>query len=727
MTKSHKELYSQHPEYNARLNEKLSLLYKGGFAIQQRANLFLEQLQGLEDGKAYQRRLKSVAYIPYLSEFITQFGASLFSEELEVKQPVDAADTSTLGEAADDDYYKDFLQACDLMGRPLHQFMHEAFETALHQLKVYIGIDFPKNETGYSPLNRLMEKQMGMDAAYLYTIPYETVIDWKCDEQGNFVWLKMFEECQHNDDPLAEPKHYYRFKIWTLKNGKGHWQVWETEIMPMNKTVSSSTKYTMKEEGDTSFPAIPIYDFCVPQGYHVGQQIGSICQEHYQRRSFMVSNANKTCVSLGVVKLGPEIGAPGDAIPADIEPMDSSQTLRSKLESDGWTVVRKTAEWEDDIEIVEAKGESHKFIAEELKHLVEAMMQTLRQMNMTATAQQKALGRSASSKQMDQHGTSMLLSVYKTLVTEFVRRLMSLLAAGRGREEKIAWVVEGLSTAEPPQDRKDIVDEVVQLGVDIKKLPDIFQSRYYNKIANELLDNSLSDKEKLELQEKIEEMVISGGMQEQPMDPSQSNNPGNTPANKKGAVSGSDPSTDDSDSPLIGESGNMAGFDGMHLADAEHVDPQVVYDQLAEDYKEKDIQFVLSIDWVGPVEVPLTSIDFSNSHNWAASEDQDHVNDFADQLSQGIDTKPIILVNSPSNNKKMAILDGHHRALAHFQAGKDIPAYVGNIGKLTDDMKKLHSRQASSKQESSQQEQSIQKEASQQVAKSETAKNGKTK
>ena len=183
-------------------------------------------------------------------------------------------------------------------------------------------------------------------------------------------------------------------EIRTVKLGKASWELWRSRIMPLTEKWTINTKYTLVEQSSSSFPSIPIWDFQMRKGYHVGSQIGTMCQEHYQRRSFLVSNTNKTCCAVGVLSLGPEVGAPGDAIPADIEPHGSPKSLRKQKEDDGWVVIRDI----DTVEIVEAKGESHKFIADDLKHLTESMAQTLHQMNMTAKANLRNQARSAQSK-----------------------------------------------------------------------------------------------------------------------------------------------------------------------------------------------------------------------------------------------------------------------------------------------------------------------------------------
>ena len=105
---------------------------------------------------------------------------------------------------------------------------------------------------------------------------------------------------------------------------------------------------------------------------------------------------------------------------------------------------------------------------------------------------------------------------------------------------------------------------------------------------------------------------------------------------------------------------------------------------------------------------------------------------FAQKMSDEGFSKPIVLVNNPSNDNKMQIVDGHHRALGALQNGTPVPAYIGQIGSDRGPWDKLHNKQAGSKEASSQQqsnqnESSIQKQASKQVSKSETAVNGRTK
>ena len=160
----------------------------------------------------------------------------------------------------------------------------------------------------------------------------------------------------------------------------------------------------------------------------------------------------------------------------------------------------------------------------------------------------------------------------------------------------------------------------------------------------------------------------------------------------------------------MGPAGQPLLPDNAHHQTGQHVDANLVFKTISGDYKDKDIQWIYHCAWVGPVEVPLGSIDFSNKDNWQASEDIDHVQHFVDMLEDGEQLKPVILVNNPSQDAKFLVVDGHHRSLACLQKGIPVVAYVGQVGSDTGPWDTLHDGQdGSSKQKSSQQSSSKQK------------------
>lgn len=105
-----------------------------------------------------------------------------------------------------------------------------------------------------------------------------------------------------------------------------------------------------------------------------------------------------------------------------------------------------------------------------------------------------------------------------------------------------------------------------------------------------------------------------------------------------------------------------------------------VYEQLAEDYPPSAMDWIVdgSVVWTGPAQVPLADIDFSNAETWRASSEPKKVKKFAKRIRKG-DRKPVILVKTPGN-RRLIVIDGHHRSLAYRSIGEPVTAYVGTAG-----------------------------------------------
>lgn len=708
-----KVLNQKNSSYDPLKIEKSCLLYKGGYEIMAQANKFLiKELS--ESQKTYEQRLKCSSYLPFLSQFVDHFSASLFSDELTVSQASDANDPNTLGDSSDEDFYKIFSSNCDGMNNSLHNFMKDTFTESLYSKCAYVGIDFDKSDK--IPVNLIEEEVLGLGRAYLYCIDPLSVIDWKKDPSNNkFIWIKTTYDQVLQSDPLKPPTHKVCFKIWTMRDDKAYWEVYESKELPLDKFPQDTDDFKRKDFGSTSFTEIPIFELQIPKGLHIGNKLGPVCEEFFNRRSLLVSHMNKTCIAVPFFQLGSEISAPGEALPSEVQQNPNrAHNTRFDLENKGFVVGGSG----DKFSIIESEGKSHALFDKHINDLVEKMHQLINQMAQSASSNNKALSRSALSKKEDRHSTEILLSAYARSVKDFVKEIYQCISSAR--HESIIWTINGLSTF-VEEDRDTIIAEVTAIAGKnpvLDLIPsETFRKKYLSRLATALIGTS-SPEEEQQIQSEIE-----NGVENQEHAQLSS---GQRVASTGDTLQDEAKSTDPKDQQFIqsmamGPKGQPLLPEGAHLQTGEHIDSQVVFDQLVEDYNEKDIQFVKHIPWIGPVETPLSSIDFSNKDNWQASQEPDQVQKFADKMSQDDFSKPVILVNNPSNDNKMKIIDGHHRALAAQQNGQPLVAYIGQVGSNKGPWDKLHSKQNGSTQ------QSLQKEVSNQVNKSETAKNGKTK
>jgi len=115
------------------------------------------------------------------------------------------------------------------------------------------------------------------------------------------------------------------------------------------------------------------------------------------------------------------------------------------------------------------------------------------------------------------------------------------------------------------------------------------------------------------------------------------------------------------------------------FTDANPVDAEHVYVQLAGNFPAEAIEWVRRARWTGPQWVPWNRVDTDNEDEWAASRQPGKVNEFVRQIKEhGGHVAPSILVQEPHSPKGF-IVDGHHRAVARQKLKQDVLAYVGNI------------------------------------------------
>jgi hypothetical protein len=121
-----------------------------------------------------------------------------------------------------------------------------------------------------------------------------------------------------------------------------------------------------------------------------------------------------------------------------------------------------------------------------------------------------------------------------------------------------------------------------------------------------------------------------------------------------------------------------------------------VYDQLKADFPASALGWVLETEWKAPAEIPPDRIDTANRDAWAASTDG-KLPEFKAALktavAAGKHLKPCVLVKV-KGSKKIAISDGHHRALACIDEGQPVWGYVGKVAAVDGPWQELHTHQS---------------------------------
>lgn len=715
----YKILSQRHPDCDPELDQKLGLLLKGGPEIIKQAKLFINQVPG-ESAIAYKNRLTYASYHPYIPKAVLDFSTCLFSKQISVVPQSDSEDPSTAGELPEvDDFWNEFSRDCDMADSSISQFVQETYKCALGYGRAFVGIDFPnpaemsqelkEKELPEIGLTLGQEEAFGTTRAYCYHIPIDTVVNYEYDDYGQLKWIMLCSVVPDNN-PLAENKEkIVQFKLWQREGGVT-WSIYEKRY-PLNHDPKPNDDFPLIDSGKVSFKQIPIITLCLPEGLDLGPLLYCMAVEHFKLRSSLLHSESRSLFAIPFYQQGGAFDKDGNPIGGKADDDNRGINAKQEMINRGITVGSIT----DAFSYVEPEGRAYQLMNDQIKDLEQNILGIVNLMAQSAGAIVKGAGRSGLSKVMDNKAKEMVLQAYSIIVKDFIMEIYSCIGGARG--ENVYWQVMGMDDYKII-DRDSLINEIMNFDKIKMAIPSkTFIKQYQTRLASDI-EPELTPTVQLTIFNEIMDSVVDFTSPEEKQAQINSKSLGSDQSTSNGIEdSGGAP-----DLP-VGESGFTQGYEGMHTQTGQHIDAQTVYNQLAEDYKDKDIQFVLHIPWVGPQEVPLSSIDFSNKDNWQAaqSEDQEHVDMFADKMKNDNYSKPIILVNNPSNDNKMMVVDGHHRALAALQNGTPVAAYIGHIGTDRGPWDKLHAKQKGSKEES------IQKEVNQQVNKSEMAKGGKTK
>jgi hypothetical protein len=781
---TYKTLLTQNEEYNPALLGELEELYQGGYGILQNSGKYLTQLVGEAEDR-YRERCRITSYQPFFAHVVNAFATALFGQPLDVKPAADASNPDTPGELPDPTLYHAFQKDCDKAGTTFLDLMKALLITALKKRSAIVHLDFPA-PGDVEPKNKAEEDAMGSDRVYAYEVPVEQLIDWE-DGKDGLVWATLHWKEIPREGPFGlRDTVVEHFKIWQMKDGVAVWRQFDVRY-PVNGPVPNPEQEIPEtSNGKTSFKRIPLLKLTLPIGLWTGNMIGPQCREHFQRRSSLIGSQNRSLCAIPWVALGPSIGAEGDAIPAEITQNESrGDDPVKQFKSRGYVVLGS----DDKIGFAEPLGHCYELVDKQLDRLRDAIFSVASQMAASITGSSStALGRSGLSKQKDTESTAKVLGELGSKVRQFAALVYRTISEARGEdviwtahgldsyelEEREQILQEGISldqvsipsTTFKKHHKFQTAKKLLGVGTDPATLDQIkleIESGVDDEVA-------LADLMKEAQQAQVEAATAAAKNPASALGPSPVTPPQNptvlgmqhpAPATSSvqtasGGPTGAGPApggaTADGkvgqseaakDAGVIkstsghmhdaaimaakamGPSGQPLLPDNAHHQSGAHIDAQTVFETISGDYKDKDIKWIFNAAWIGPVEVPLQSIDFSNKDNWQAAqpEDSDHVQHFVDKIEDEKFAKPCVLVNNPANDSKMVIVDGHHRALAYLQLGRPVVAYVGQVGADKGDWSDMHDNQKGSKENSSKQVSSQQ--SSQQSPKQKSTQRGK--
>lgn len=472
-------LRQRNPAYTAARWEELQDLYVGGYQLLEKAPRYMPRFVG-ENAERYAERLSAASYLAYMGQIADYFVANLFGQELVVTPAADADDPNTPGTLPrDDGFYAAFAHDADKRGTSLVKVLRELFTNALIKGKGLLALDFPRR--GEAPVNLAEEARAGASRAYVFEVPAEQLVDWEYDEHGGFDWVILERVIMRRASP-AETRDLLveEFKVWTKENGIARWELFRTPAHKPSQRIGDDVDVPRVDGGATTFRQIPLLELQMPPGLWVGNKLGSLAREHFQRRSGLNAAENKSLFAIPFVKLGPEVTAPGEAMPSEVQQNPNrGRDPRAEFHRRGYVVLGK----DDDLGFREPEGKAYELIDRQLEKLVDEMFRVVHQMAASVAATKTALGRAAASKAEDRNATEVVLGAYGALVRDFAKRVYDCIGAARA--ENVIWTPHGLDKFEL-EDRDAVVKEA--LAVDSIAIPSpTFKKLYKTKLAFALL------------------------------------------------------------------------------------------------------------------------------------------------------------------------------------------------------------------------------------------------
>lgn len=505
MSYTYGQLSQKSDDYEEAIWRELDDLYVGGYRMKEKCAAYLPEMVG-ERPERHKERLKSCSYINYIGEIVDAFVANVFSQEISVAPVGESDDNEAESNPTElDGFYKKFQRDADMAGNPFDRVIRRCMTNAILKKRALLAVDFPLKKVKGDPMHKIDElapvptpasladeDALGMNRAYVFEIPIESMLDWEMSADGYYEWCVLHKAVVRRNGPSSKGRlRVDQFKVWTLtgsdedtESRKAYWETWETEPYDPTKQEECPTEDTVLKRtgsGLTSFDAIPILELNVPDGLWVGNKCGPMALEHFQRRSCLVASQNRSLFVVPYVKLASEIGAPGFPLPSEAQqnPARMSGGPAKALQDKGYMVMGG----DDDAGFLEPSGDAYVIIDGQLQNLANEMFRVVHQMANSIASTNTGNYRSGKSKIEDRQSMEIVLGAYGSIVRQFTKQVFDFISRARG--ESTIWQSHGMDTYEL-EDREILIKEAA--FVETFDIPsETFKKQHKTKIAFALL------------------------------------------------------------------------------------------------------------------------------------------------------------------------------------------------------------------------------------------------
>jgi hypothetical protein len=193
----------KHEEYDAicKFYSLIGKLYRGGYELQQNASQFLRK-RPVEPPAVYTARVEEFTYQNVLQAGVGWYQAALYTDPPEIYLEEN-------DERVSDGFLDGFLANADRCGHSLLDCSKKWLTDAALNGVAFVLIDLPASTIAK---NFREQKARGDLDAYITTFDAAQVINWSCDQSGNYEWIVISTtraERVFGKDPRIFDQWYY--------------------------------------------------------------------------------------------------------------------------------------------------------------------------------------------------------------------------------------------------------------------------------------------------------------------------------------------------------------------------------------------------------------------------------------------------------------------------------------------------------------------------------------
>lgn len=482
----------KHPEYREDFWARSRAFYKGGVHLLESdavmSRVFPRHVG--EKDEVYGMRKQLAHYTNHSGSIVNHLIGKLTGDPVRLQ-----------AEPEIDDWYSAFMKdtsppngkECtldDLVGK----VMLEAAQTQ----SGYALVEMPAKldeETQELATSLASQEKSGALDAWAVEVKAESVVDWKLDKSGEYVWaLICFTDTSR--ESVFDERDTVQETYWMYT--REEWCRWDVKYKVGDKP-KSETSIPFASKGNHTFGKVPLVRMQFSDGLWIMSKLESLAREFFNKRNALSWAEFKALMPVLYEYLDPGI----------VPSMEKSNPNQKR--SVAHVQQRQSAPGGGDhAEWVAPPDAPFAHALASCESIRDEMHRVVQQMSLSADNSGALLRRSAESKGKDTEALDVVLGEYGKLARRFVVELMQLVEAGRGDSPR-EWTATGASKFDSSSTDSLIEEETV---LDTVEMPSAtFKAERKKQLARKVLGDSVSEDKLKLIDEEIENYFTQEGIE----------------------------------------------------------------------------------------------------------------------------------------------------------------------------------------------------------------------